>query len=635
MLYSITPIESQARKFLPYMVVKAMIRFPKYIFQKNNFFLVAAGIILLTAFYTIFGCFFPNKHGCLGHDYSYFLPVLLDCYFWYQTNGLLEIPWVTPSFCGGSLNYANVQSCFYTLPQLFTIFTDPLMSVRLTVFLFAALGLLGFYLLLRKAFFFSRSVSLLGASLFLFNGFYVHRMLIGHFGDYSFMLLPFICFVLLRPLPGKRNARFQRLLFDCLMGGMLLAYMVQSGFGPYLIPVIMTTVLIGIIHGILYGRLSDFWIRWAGASFVSILLCLSKLMAIYYLMNNFPRSAYNLPGARNFFDATWLMLKSLFISPAFDPNRIELLTNLQWHLERHEWEYSVTFVPLFLLLLGIWNIYPKTKKGISCWFNSSQWLQIGALGMLLIIPVAVNTYSPAWTVFLKQIPLIKSSSSLIRWFVIYIPIVILLSILVVEKTAFLHKHKLSIAIIGMIAVVATNALTERDFYHSQNYDPGGIIKTYNLVKEGLWVPEIKNIGVYLNKNGQTTMPLFRNDMLIHGASQCLCYEALFGYRLEDFPIKTLHPGPALEENEGVLNIKNPSCYVWPEANNCEPGDHFTVEQKESAKAFLNYRPFPFKMPILQRIANWVNGLSLIAVLFFLTLHGARVVIAFSRKKKTH
>lgn len=613
-----------------------MIRFPKYIFQKNNFFLVAASIILLTAFYTIFGRFFPNKHGCLGHDYSYFLPILLDCYFWYKTNGLLEIPWFTPSFCGASFNYANVQSCFYTLPQVFTIFTDPLMSVRLTVFLFAALGLLGFYLLLRRAFFFSRPVSLFGASLFLFNGFYIHRMLIGHFGDYSFMLLPFICFVLLRPLPSEKSFRLWQLLFDCLMGGILFAYMVQSGFGPYLIHVIISIVVAGLIHGLLFGKQRHFWPRWVGSGFMGILLCSSKLMAIFSLMESFPRSGYKLPGARSFFEAAWLMLKSLFLSPAFDPGRIEKLTNVQWHLDRHEWEYSVTFIPLIIMLYGGWKILQQMKKkGFGLKLSRIRWLSVTATTALLILPVALNTFSPGWNTFLKQLPLLKSSSSLIRWFIVYIPIIILAATLILEKIAISSKYKLGIIGISMATVIALNALTERDFYHSQNYDPGGIIKTYNLVKEGLWMPEITNIGVYLNKNGQTTMPLFRNDMLIHGASQLLCYEALFGYQLEDFPIKTLHPGPAMEENKGILNIKNPSCYVWPEANDCEPGDHFTVEQTESAKTFLNYRPFPFQMPILQRIANWVNGLSLIAALFFLTLYGARAVIASIRKKKTH
>ena len=572
----------------------------------------------------------------MGHDYSFYLPSLLDGYSWYQTNGLWKIPWFTPSFCGGSLNYININNGYYTIPQFITFFTDPLTAVRLTFLLFAVLGLSGFYLLLRRAFFVSQTVAFLGAGLFLFNGFYAHRILIGHLLVHSFMVLPLVAFVLLYPLSEEKRARYWQFIFDIAVGGLLFAYMVQSGFSSFMIPGIISIVVAGLIHGLLFGKQWHFWLRWAGSGFVGILLCSSKLVAIFSLMESFPRSGYKLPGARSFFEAAWLMLKSLFLSPAFDPGRIEKLTNVQWHLDRHEWEYSVTFIPLIIILYGGWKILQQIEKK-DLWLKLSRirWLSVAAITALLILPVALNTFSPGWNTFLKQLPLLKNSSSLIRWFIIYIPIIILAATLILEKTAVSSKYKLGIVVISMAAVIALNVLTERDFYHSQNYDPREIIKTYNLVKEGLWMPEIKNIGVYLNKNGQTTMPLFRNNMLIHGASQLLCYEPLFGYRLEDFPIKTLHPGPALEENKGVLNIKNPSCYVWPQANNCEPGDHFTVEQKEAARAFLNYRPFPFQMPTLQRIANWINGLSLIAVLFFLTLYIAKAMIAFCRKKKTH
>ncbi|MBU0986454.1 MAG: hypothetical protein KKH68_04290, partial [Proteobacteria bacterium] len=275
---------------------------PKYslmnFLKKNNLLLLSAILALLISYYAIFGRFFPNAFGRLGNDYAYFLPILLDGFFWYNLNGFWEIPWFTPSFCGGSLNYVNVQSCFYSLPQIFTFFTDPIVAVRLTFIVFAGLGLIGFYLLLRRAFFISPLASFLGAGLFLFNGFYAHRMLIGHFGDHSFMLLPLVLFALLRPLPLEKKTRFRQILFDSLSGGLLLAYMVQSGFGPYLIPVIIAIVLIALIHGMRYGRQWDFWLRWTATGFASILLCSSKLTAIYYLMSNFSRSIYKLPGAR-------------------------------------------------------------------------------------------------------------------------------------------------------------------------------------------------------------------------------------------------------------------------------------------------------------------------------------------------
>lgn len=607
-----------------------MINFQK----KNNLFLLIAALALLTCYYVMLERFFPNASGKLGNDYAYFLPFLLDGFFWYNLNGFWAIPWFTPSFCGGSLNYANVQSCFYTLPQLFTFLTDPLAAARLTLILFAAFGLLGFYLVLRQAFFTSRPASFLGAGLFLFNGFYTHRMLIGHFGNHAFMLLPLICWVLLRPLPEGKKAHFRRLLFDALIGGLLFAYMVQSGFGPYLIPVIIAVVLIGLFHGILHGRQRDFWLRWAGAGIAGILLCSSKLAVIYHLMGNFPRSIYKLPGTRSVLDAAWLIAKSLFISPAFDSDRMEMLTNLQWALERHEWEYSVSIVPLLIILCGSLSIFRQIQaKPVNLKLNWKQWLQINAIAMLLIVPVAINTYSPGWNAILKQLPLIKSSSNVVRWFIIYIPTIILISTLMLEKIAVSPKSKLGIAVISMAAVVALNASTDRNFYLQRSYDPEEILKSYYQVKAGRWTPGIKAIGINVDNKGQMNVLIKRNNMLVHGASQMYCYEALFGYQLEDFPAKSLHPGPVMAEQEGLLNIKNPACYVWPEANHCKPGDHFTVAQKEAAWAFVNYRPFPFKMPASQKAANWINALALVVAMMFLLLYTVGVLYHRIMRKK--
>ena len=116
-----------------------------------------------------------------------------------------------------------------------------------------------------------------------------------------------------------------------------------------------------------------------------------------------------------------------------------------------------------------------------------------------------------------------------------------------------------------------------------------------------------------------------------GASQMLCYEPLFGYRLEEFPLKTLHPGPALEAKDGLLNIKNPACYVWSDANNCKPGDHFTVKQMDDAWNFLNYRPFHFQITTAQKVADWANCIMLIAVLFFWIVYMLRATIVFIRR----
>ena len=594
-------------------------------YAKDSLLVLTVGTTLFLAYLIIFFRFLPNKYGLMGHDYSLVFPSLLDNSIWFSKNGLFEIPWFTPSFCGGFLNFTHPQGAAYSLPVLFTIFMDPLSSILFTFLLFAIFGFLSFYLMLRSGFHLSKPSALFGAGLFLFNGFYSHRMLVGHFGFYPFMVIPLLTFFLIRPVTVNNNRKnIKEFFFDSFAGGILFAYMVYSGYLSLMLPSILAIIIVGLIHGLLYSSSQLlFWLRLAGSGLTGILLSSSKLVTISYIMDNFTRSDYKLPGAESFFSSAWLMFKSLFTSPAFDTERIESLINQQWYLDRHEWEYSLTIVPLLIILWGLIKLGLSIKKrnihkDLS--YIKKYFLIFFMLTILLLIPVALNTYSPSWNAFLKTVPLIKSASSLVRWYIIYIPFFILISSLIIEKMV-IPKIRWPIVVLSLSAIVLINGFTDHDFYNNQSYDPREIQEAYYRLKSGLWTPEVKNIALYIDENDQTVRQRFYcNNMLIHNASQLLCYEPLLGYNLEHFPIKSLHPGPVLDEINGVLNIKNPASYVWPEANSCEPGDHFTIDQLEEAMAFVQYRPFHFNMPSLQRFANLFNVVLLIIVFLYLCIY---------------
>jgi len=132
--------------------------------------LVSAGVLLI-AYVWLFVDFFPNRNGALGHDYAYYLPALLDGFIWYRTNGLWEVPWFTPSFCGGWIIHPNIQNVYYALPGFLVLWFDPLTAVRLYWVIFASVGFVGAYLLMRGPFRTSPPAALLAAGLFLFNVF--------------------------------------------------------------------------------------------------------------------------------------------------------------------------------------------------------------------------------------------------------------------------------------------------------------------------------------------------------------------------------------------------------------------------------------------------------------------------------
>ena len=575
-------------------------------------------LLLFAAYHLIFGQFFPTMNGTLGNDYAAVMPYLLNGYFWFKSNGFFEPFWFTPAFCGGQPELGEPGSIFYSVAQFLTFFINPLTSIYVTMLLFAALGFWGFYLLLRSCFGVSNQAAVLGGALFMFNGFFIHRLMVGHYMFHGVMLIPWIAYFLLRPC-GKRVSD---ILLNGAVAGCMLAYCVYSGMAQLVLHCTVAVLAIICLHG-LAGRVSARLLqRSLVAVPVSIGLSAAKLAATLSFLHNFPRSDYTLPGITSLWDAIKLLFSALFFMP---PDIAEqawpLIANAKWLLERHEWEYGITAVPLLIILAGT-AVMLSHARDIHPRLSPARWAWLVLLGFVLALPLALNIYTPDWNAFLKQIPLIKSSSSQLRWFLVYIPAVILVAALFLDRISLLASRRNGMLAAALAALILINAVKDRNYYHSQRYRPDTIVNAWHAARDGTILPRIQYVDAFVDAYNQVRSPLNRNDMLAAGASQLVCYNPVFGYRLEHFPFKTLHRGPVLDETDGVLNIKNPACYLYPEQNNCTPGDHFTVAQRDAAQAFANYKPYPFNFSAVQQAANRVTlaTLSLLAILFATALY---------------
>ena len=583
-------------------------------------------LLLLAAYHLIFGQFFPTMYGTLGHDYSRVLPDLLDGYFWFRSNGLFEPFWFTPAFCGGQPALGDPQSGFYSVAQFLGFFLNPLASVYTTVLLFASLGFWGFYLLLRSCFGASRQAAVLGAALFMFNGFFIHRMMIGHFAFHGVMLIPGIAWFLLRP--AAKSCAYSTLLNGIAVGCML-AYGFYSGMVHLLLPCTAAVLAIACVHGLAGREATGFVQRSLFAALVVTGLAAAKLLMTLSYLHNFPRSDYSLPGVSSLWNALRLLFSMLFFSPAdIAEQALPLIQGMQWALDRHEWEYGVTLVPLLIILAAAGVLF--RTRGALPQMNAAKWAWLALLGFILALPLALNIYTPGWNAFLKQVPVIKSSSNLLRWFVIYIPIVILAAALLLDRISAQANRRNALLIAALAALILINAVKDRTFYQTQPYRPGTIINAWQAASNSTAQARIQYIGTFADTN--TRMKISGNDLIAAGASQLGCYNPMFGYRLENFPIKSLRPGPVMAEMDGRLNIKNPACYLYPQENSCVPGDHFTLSQRDAAQAFADYKPYPFELSSAQQIANWVTliTLTLLALLFAIALF-RKILRSFNAK----
>ena len=525
----------------------------------------------------------PGPEGRLGYDYARELPRLLAGDYFFAQNGPFVLPWFSPAFGAGLPYYAHPASTYVSLPQWLSFVFQPVLALQLTLLATLALAFSGTWLLCRRVFALSESSALLGATLFALDGFHSARLLIGHLGMHSSALAPLLAFFLLRPLPEKRRGR---IALDALLAGLVLAYMFQSGNVHGIGPVLLAVGSLACLAALAGRSTSGFGPRLVFAGLVALVLCFEKLEGSLAYLASFPREGYPLPGARDAWTLVRVLFGSLFLAPPVEAGNAGFV-GLDFALDPHEWDFSLGLVPL--LVLGI-----AALRGV----GRPRALPLALLGLLLALPFVLNLHGERWTPFLKSLPLLRSSSSLLRWFFAYVPFVAVLAALAAER---LRPARVSsapaLAACGLALLLQLGA--DRSFYEHQPYDPRAVVEGWSRRADP---PPIRSV---VDPRG---LALARDDALVRGESQLACIEPLFGYRLEWFPRSGVHAGDALSAAGGSFNFHDPRGFL-----EARPGAVFPVQEREALARFLAYGPLEGSP------SSWTPALGLAALLLALAL----------------
>jgi hypothetical protein len=576
-------------------------------------------MLALAAYAYVFLPYLPKSNNTGGSDYSYFMPQMLAGYYWFLHNGLFSVPWFTPAFCAGVPYFGNMQGIYYSLPQFLTFIVPPAKALQISFMAFAAMGMGGFYALTRTVFGMGRWIALAAAVLFLFNSFFAARFLVAHLTFHAFMLVPLlaVCAFAGSGSSGRRG------YFDIwiLFGTLILSYMVQSGMIHALPPSLLAIVGVFLVHGYINRLRIEPFIRLLLMGCIALAISAAKLVAGTAYLLQFPRAMIPLSGFGEIWQAMGIAVQSLFSAPAFGKGAAWLQNN-EWFpdtnvvLAFHEFEYGVTYIPALIIIIWlVAGLLPGRRQDQDTKNTTARLVIISAFGLLLAIPVFLNWYEPSWTGFLKSLPFFGNSSTLIRWYALYIPLVILISMLIVHSTNRLQRIHAPIALIIIAFVISHNIRMDREHYIiNSNYNFATIEAAYARIQSGAPVPAVSRVEWPGLTNIEMMTRRDRNEPLVRGATNAQCYEPMFGHRLEEYPYKSLRAGPTLSGRDGVLNIKNPACMHYPDANDCRPGDHFATSDLAAATEFVNYRPFPFEFPWWQTLANWVSLVSFLVVI---------------------
>jgi hypothetical protein len=550
--------------------------------------------------------YLPNQAGHIGADYSVWLPTLLAGDFWHQQNGLFSVPWFNPAQCGGVPVQADPQGAYFSLPQFLSFVVPPLRAVQLSFFAYASIGYLGCFAFARLCLRLSVPAALLAAVLFAFNTLFAARMVVGHLAFAPIMLLPAAALCLIGHPPAG-PARLTGWIIRCGCFGVLLALMLEGGMLVLLPPAYLSLAMVIALCAALAETPPLLpLLRLAVGTATGLLLGAGKLAAVLSLMGSIPRDAYPLPGYPHPLTTIWVAFRALFLGPAADMPA-KLVNTVLW-FEPHEFEYSIGPAPLALIVAALilaWRrrLRPTGRERLAC----------EVLLLLLLVPLAANTYTSGWTGFLKHVPVIRSSSSLLRWFAAYmLPGVLAAGVALDRLAAARLLRPWPIMAASSAATLAVLLLSDRSVYGAGDigaYDPRIIEAAWHDAASTGQVPPVTEIAVTRDAHGAVDkMSLTRQDGMATGQSQLFCYDPLFGYHLENFPQGTLHPGSVFDRTgtPAQLNIKNPACYVFPGANACKPGDAFAASDIDRARLFVSYKAFPWNKPVWAKMADWVG-----------------------------
>lgn len=559
----------------------------------------------------------------VGMDYKYFIPRLLDSDLHYRINGL-SIQWYTPSFGGGLPSYANPQQIQFSIPQLLTLFINPWAASLVSIVLFVHLGMAGTYILSRNILKLDPWASLLAASFFVVNGFYIQHMGIGHLTFMAFPLLPWLIIGLIRDQKPWINGGLIGLVFATLLYG--------GGFYPivyFLISALLCLSLIFAFFPTLFnaGRLGRniFW----GALFTGMVSA-SKLSAVMYFLRNFPRvvsDEYSTTLLQSLKSIPFQLLGSMSLAPVDyilgkgPKNTWETLMGLTGS-NLPSWELDISISPVLIIYLAMGSIFlimdlvsKKTK------LDRTQVVSILLLICTFEVTVEFIIAKGYFYTTLSQLPILKSLHVNPRYTAALIfPLAVGGGISVhsiFQRFSTSSNVKFSTWLIStfLILVFACVYLVlPMDTLQRRQFDLGGSLDIYTQIRAGerytvKTIQEDLNDARVFDQNASTLRP----------------YEVLFGYGMREFK-PTLMVGPVDLIREDTYNLNDPTGFVFGEVNDTQPFDRIKLVDRANFLRFIHREQPDWKIPLPQLLANFISALAIFIIVVLLPFH--RIISKF-------
>jgi len=546
---------------------------------------------------TFLGIFFlgMNASDTLGHDYFFTFPRLLTGNWHFAQQGLRPFLY-TAQLCGGLPIFANPQDMFYSLPQFLSFIMDPWRAVLISLGVTMIIGYIGWYRvgkdILRLPLCWSHAFALI----IIANGYYFMHMLIGHIVFHTIPLIGLGLWLLF----DRRTDTCKSLAVRASAFATLVSVMLYSG-GYFVIVLLIGTALVAVVFDLLlridaHTRAKQLGKRFLVYGTLTVCLCLSKLIAVTSYMRFFPRETPfdQFPEGAS---TIGFFLKSFWAIP----QNAGLFTSVNMPDWGAIHEYSRFTSPIVLIglvyaLIILWRT--RSKKIIAplavALFFILFFVQLTRGYGLLVTPLETIPFFSSWHVMVRFM---------------YIPIVFLSGVAlwaITQSPYNSNRYAVVAMAVTLVAVVFAYApmLVSKEF---------GYTVPYPQIRENIRLSDYRSLSV---ENIDSIGGVSDLHGIFNGSTSTPCYESVYwgtgGVTLDPLFIGTIEG-----LYEGQFNMFNPACLVYPEANNCEPGDRIALEDHANLVAFQHGEKTTWNTSVLQKFSTVVSISALLCMIILI------------------
>lgn len=526
--------------------------------------------------------------GWLGHDYYYsFIRLFIGAvHFWANFPSL---PHYTPSLCGGIPFFADPQSVYFSLPQIFTFFIDPFYATIASLAIFFLLGYWGAIKLFRDVCGFGTKVSHLGALAFLLNGFSFAHLYVGHLTHHTYPIFPWLLYFLF-----KRHGSGRVLLQSSVLFSLIITYMFHAGTFHML--VVFGGVFVLALPLLIYrkeqsGDLGGF-ARFLGLSaLILVATCSGKFAASVLYSRNFVHSPIDSSGA-----PTWELVFKYFW---FDPENTPLFIRFGKYAFG-PWEY-VGYVSRFLipilLLFPFLALRPLNGRKVAL---AVTYAILIPLFCLVAAGNAGNESIPFLRRYHNPIKLLGAFVPFLTWIFAYV-------LYVASQKVKFSSERTRYGVFAMIAVILMLEHFNYANYFQTNKVSLAYVHSphlYSALKAQRGITPVSRV---VREKGRDI------NGLMDGCTSLQCYEPLFGYLGETMKAD-LVVGETRLVRDGRFNLNHPGCLLYPDYFHCKPWDRIPVSDKENFETFIQGKVPDWGVPPWQTVLLYWNLISVLGCL---------------------